>query len=185
MGDKAKLIRRAIFGLIVLILLVFNVPIRVNRTVTALEVRLNDPYFAEERTVEIVGWWRINIFHRSGWNLIWGHHRFSGRFEILGYPETVELEQPINMWPLVSRRPAGPMHYCETTRQGYRERSFMIYTGFLFRRAVITVADLQWVEDGYGGASGFGVHDRFIVLNTTSREEAVEILRAADLFGIP
>jgi len=180
MKDRARRVRRivfwSIFGLIVLTMLVFNVPLRVNRTVTALEISLDDPNHIAERTVILDGWWHLNIFEHGR---VSPHHQFSGRIEIVGYPETDELGQPVVVWPLISRSHFGPIFY----REEYpalvrRERGFRITTGFLFRNAAIEVFDWNWVECEHGsGARATGENHRFIVLNATTREEAIEILR--------
>ena len=79
---KFRIARCVALALIVLAYIALIVPIPINITADALEVKFDDPYHVEERTVTIRGTYRRNFFTRVR------GHTFDGYIIIYEYAET-------------------------------------------------------------------------------------------------
>ena len=174
---KRRIITWIIIACVVLFLLAANVPIPVNRTVPALEICVLDLDHVIERTVTINGRWHFDPF------ALGRNHRFEGRIEISGYPETFnELAYPMEMRRLRQRpfRYITSVWYRDDLYHPYGIRTERLYTGMLFHQAFFDI--IEWGErieheDGSSGRHGTsGMGTPFIVLNATTRDQAIRIV---------
>ena len=172
-----KIIALTIAGLIVLSLIIFNVPIPAHRTVTAIEISHDDPEHIVERTVKIRGWWHINLFGygERGFGDFRPHYEFRGRVEISGDFETAE-RYSLNWVPIAWTHLGGSQQRREQRSPLWR----WITPGeeFVSNSRVL----LRPVAVGFWHVCTDGSEDwRYIVLNATTRDEAVERLRKYEI----
>ncbi len=146
--------------LIFLILLTFIIPIPVRFSVPAVEIKLDDKDFLEHRTINVHGWYRINIFTDC---------QFSGRITISGYPETFNRMSDIQFM-----KDAGNGSALIYWPEDGPECIFGRFQAeFPFRRMVVLLFERS------AGNSGFSTIDgRCLVARARSYTEALKVLKA-------
>jgi len=182
MPKKArKYVFRVIGILFLLFILVINVQIPVRINTTALEINLDDPYHMVERTIEIRGWYRINVFSST--------NRFNGRISIDGTDymnsrmpsvrfvnaRMASLELRRNRATVLTHR-SGIIMYRFEREDGRPDGEVFasIFTGRLFFRNTI----LRFHQDNRHGFAANTV----IMLGANSREEIVDRFERMNTF---
>ena len=163
-----KRIKTAILIVFILFILLYNVPFNINKQIKAIEIKLDDPYYMEKRTINIVGKYHFNIFVSD---------IFRGRINAFEYgPTTEELrdfkfsKSQNYLSSLVyeyktSLRPGGCYNY-DITFLG------SLYAMPLMKKTVIRIRN----HDTNGKRGGWPLGNYFLVANANNREEALKIL---------
>ena len=159
------LVAVALGVLISLTVISLVVPIPVEKTIQAIEIKLDDPSYCVEREITIRGTYHLNVS---------SPHRYSGILSISGYEETVE---PNQLWP-ISFRDDGEIfgYYWEEEIAGSPRKEYhtawsgIIYSEFGFKNALIIVGS-QSENGNYRYPSG---NSPIIVFDAVDWENAME-----------
>ena len=178
---KKKLLKISIGIFSTFLILVFVipvVPIPISIETTALEIIFDDASHAEKRNVKIRGWYNYSLL--GGW------HWFRGTIEVQEYPETNSafMYSPLRLSPAHGERGGlwgtrsellfylGEQELVTlsgTNVKGYNPTVFgEIYTTPFFEQSMIAVRNDDDLLSLF--------HSPIIILNTTTREQAFEIL---------
>ncbi|MCL2415693.1 MAG: hypothetical protein FWD01_02665 [Defluviitaleaceae bacterium] len=177
MERRSKYIFRAFMVLLIIFLIIINVPFPIRIETVALEIKLDDPDYLQERIVIIQGWYRINVFV--------SHHEFRGKIEISGYPQTQREMHNLGLSPVHiigggSRTGFrfGLMFYVADEGQSIYEPNppFGLVHARLFMRELLIVVN----DDDFGMSQTFSP---VIAVGADSREDAIN--RLIPLFFYP
>lgn len=141
-----------------------SVPIPVERTIHAIEIKQNDPSYCVEREVTIQGVYNLNLLRP---------HRYSGTLSISGYEETVA---PNQLWPIYFYDCDLLRYYWEEQITGsprneqYEVWRGVLYSEFDFQNAAIIVG----IKGEDGRYSYRSDTQPIIVFGATDREDAME-----------
>ncbi|QOR35417.1 hypothetical protein IMX26_00815 [Clostridium sp. 'deep sea'] len=146
-------------------------PIPINRELTAVEIKLDDPGYLETRTIQIKGSYRFNLFKDN---------IFKGQIFVPKYPTTAKKMQKLQFIRDVGNE--AVMSYVYTTgtdadgHENYEHYNFgKMICKPLLSKMVILVYEQQ---DNSGWSSKFGY---CIVTSAKNREEALNILKKYDI----
>jgi len=81
------------------VVLLFSIPIHIDKTLSAVEIKLDDPSYLQECTITITGSYHLNLFVDD---------TFEGAIAVSGYSQTLEKISPVHFskegCPLFYRR---------------------------------------------------------------------------------
>ena len=172
---RKKWVKVVVCVLLILVVLAVIVPLPINIYTHAVEIIFSDDSHFETRTVRIRGWFNFNVFTR------W--HGFRGTIEILEHPETSNNFAGVSLrfhpapfdgsvWGVRSALfeyvgGLEPERIPSTSVAVYPRTTFgVMYATPFFRQAMIILADDDMMSLR---------ESRVVVLNATTREEALEM----------
>lgn len=148
-------------------LLIFSLPIRIDKTIAAVEIALDDKSYCRPVNVIING-----TYH---WRML-GDDKFDGNIKFDTYPLTMknELEQGKGLPTLKLTKGSDSLDYGEwmnSTIFGY------IHTKAFFNRFIVQVFESYKTPEGGSGGSWDTKDGKCIVGPAINREEALDILK--------
>jgi len=161
------------------VVLLFTIPIKINKTLSAIEIKLDDPSYLQECNITITGFYHLNLFVDD---------TFEGAIAVSGYSQTLEKMSTVHL-----SKEGCSLYYHRFEEGLYDEDGRLkrfeyslgnIMIGRFFNNMVIAVysdnpldKDRGWKE--YGSWGTWNERDGYcIVSNVSSYEEAVQTLLA-------
>lgn len=172
---KAKIIRRTLFVLAIIAIFVFNVPIPIHLDVNAIELRVKNFDYFEDRTVQINGWYSLNLFTEN---------RFRGEIVISGHNITHSEMLDLRF---VNRRGvfSGIIEYYKDSgndrNRPQRHLFGVIHSRVFFRDAIIVLYEDYVTEYGNNIRISDPLTSPIVVLNAETSEDAKAILQILNI----
>lgn len=145
---------------------VYNIPIPMERTISAVEIRLDDPDYAAPRQIHLSGTYHVNLFSPDA---------FYGHIAVSGYAVTEKVMAPV----LCTDRGANLTYYFEEI--GTLEKT--VEFGYLFADRGMRNLCICMVRPAGNGGTWDAADGRCIV-SAPSRGHAVALLRAQGVPGM-
>ncbi len=167
-GKKRKYLKRiswALFAVLLLLILFYNIPFPVKTEFSALEIDIENPAVSVQHSGSIDGIYRFNLFHDNS---------FSGSIRVSGYPITGGRMSDIYFGDktLRNHRYHDAMFYQheEAPNAEYESSFFALFCSNLFMGNIVFVC----MEESNGNAYSIGT--RRIVQDAVNRDDALETL---------
>ena len=163
------LVVAVLFGAVVL----FTVPIRINKQVACIEIKIDDPLYCKECFIEFNGEYHLNLLCDS---------YFSGKIAVSSFPDTSN-----GTIKVVVSKDWAPMFYKRIDNK-YEEfvLGSLVSNGFFSKFAILVYSDnarsgsVTWkTSGGWGGWSS--VTGYCIVSNCNDYKSAVQVLQSLDI----
>lgn len=148
----------------IIALCIFNIPIPINRTVSALEVNMADESVGISREIQVSGYYYINL----------GDDKFEGNITVSGYPNTEQYA--LKDIVLDEDETHYSMDYRINEEMPYELYTLgELYTDFFLKNMIIDVYEVPKTESTpqYWAAA----EATLIVADVNSRDEAMEKLQ--------
>lgn len=189
-SKRRKSLSKILLVAILCPLLVCNVPLPVQRELSAVAIKLDDPGYCEVCTIQLSGWYNINLFRED---------TFYGQVSVSDYPWTKEnMISPLSLGEtesLLEYRKRVPQTGPKPSIQHQEVFEYALghmRVGFYMTKPIIFVfanntldksgGAVKRSEGGYEGAWGAGAGYDCIVAGAADRDQAMEILAAHHVF---
>lgn len=149
----------------IIALCIFNIPIPINKTVSALEVNMADESVCISREIQVSGYYYINL----------EDDKFEGNITISGYPETSEYG-PTSFWIDEENSGETSLDYWDYENFGESYVFGNMATNFMLQDMLIGVFEHTSGHPGKGSYSWLDA--TIIVTEAEDRSEAMERIEA-------
>lgn len=152
--------------------LAYTVPIPINKTYNAKEIKLDDPTYVVDRQIEVSGYYYINLFTTDV---------FKGRITVSGYPRTATAQ--MDMRSISINRDGAVLDYYYTQSRDEAQAKNHLFGMVFSKRLLGEMCILPYTQNyterdvfprPYGGwdtASGY-----CIAAGVSSREQVLDLL---------